>query len=160
MAVNARDLRGARLRRWMGHAAFGTIAVASAWWAWSNLSALRSLEREMQAAREEIPALEVAADAVADECGLPPFSDPESLKRFPMEIGRFPSRREMECGNRVTKARSDLIENYLEIDRLRPRIEEAGEAISPSVPIAVALAAGFVVWIWFGEIRHRRPRSS
>ncbi len=159
MVLNARDLPEARRRRWIVHAALGLLALASVWWSWSTLSRLRGLEGELKAAGEAIPTLEAAADQVAGDCGLAPFSDPESLRRFPMEVGRFPSRRRMECANRVTKARSDLIETYLEMDRLRPRIEEARDGILPGLPFAILVVVGFATWIYLGEIRPRRRRA-
>ncbi len=156
MVLNARDLPEARRRRWMVHTVLGLLALTSVWWIWSSFTHLRRLEGEMKEAGESLPALEAAADQVAADCGLALFSSPESLRRFPMEVGRFPSRREMECANRVTKTRSDLIETYLEMDRLRPRLEEARDALSPSVPISVILVVGFLAWIYLGEIRPRR----
>lgn len=130
--------------------------LAAVFWAWSAHSRAWELESRRDSTRAGIPALEEAADRVASRCGLPPFSDRESLRTFPMKIGRYSTRRETECGESVTRARADLIEAYLELDRLRPRILEAREAAGPTLPLALALAVLLAAWLWFSEIRHRR----
>lgn len=156
MTVNARDLPEARLRRWGIHALLGLAFLTSVWWAWGAYSRAWELESLRESARGRIPALEEAADQVASQCGLAPFSDRESLKTFPMEIGRYPTRRERECGEKVTKARADLIETYLELDRLRPLIVKARAGTEPTIPVVLLLGALLGIWLWFSEIRHRR----
>ncbi|HXI02670.1 MAG TPA: hypothetical protein VNI57_05785 [Candidatus Saccharimonadales bacterium] len=158
MALNPRDLPPARIRRWSIHAGAALAILASSWWAWSGSARLGSLEAALREAGDRIPVLEKAANDVASDCGIEPFSDPESLRRFPMKVGPRATRRETECARRVTKARSDLIETYLAMDRLRPLVSDAREAASPRGPAAgvVLLAAG--AWLYASEIRPRRMR--
>lgn len=156
MVVSARDLPAARWRRWTVHGILGLTLLAACGWAWSSHAEVRRLEAGREAALGRIPAEEADADAVARECGLRRFSDPESLKRFPMKISRFPSREEARCGEEVTRTRSALIETYLELDRLRPVLEKARATASPSIPTALALAAVLAVWLWISELRHRK----
>lgn len=156
MTVSARDLPDTRRRRWGAHALLGLSVIIAVFWAWSAYSRVWDLEARLDAARGRIPALEEAADRVASRCGLPPFSGKEALRSFPMKIGRYPTARERECGEKVTRARADLIETYLEMDRLRPRIAEARDATGPVIPAALTLGALLGGWVWLSEIRPRR----
>jgi hypothetical protein len=159
MAVNARELPASRMRRRVAHGLLGIALVASTSWAWLSHSRVTELEVHRQVATGRIPGLERIADGVAAECGIPRFSDERSLERFPVKVGLHPTRREAECAAKVSAARSNLIETYLELERLKPLRGKAEAAAAPSIPVALSVAAGAAVWLWASELRHRRKRS-
>src|SRR5229473_2382907 len=109
MTVSARDLPASRSRRRVYHVVVGLVA---AWASWSGV-AWNGRDREastaLAAAREKVEAGRAAADGVAAECGLKPFSDDRSLERFPMASPPFPTRKESGCLKKVQQVRSELI---------------------------------------------------
>jgi hypothetical protein len=155
MAVPVRDTAAGRLRRLLAHAVLGAAALVSAWAAASAVGRSSRAASEVDEARSALEGHREAADAVAGECGLRPFSGEADLETFPVELPVHPTRREMECARRVSVARADLIEDH---SRIRRAAEEAGAARALArrrLSIAGLLALVLVVEVYGTEVRAR-----
>lgn len=156
MVLHARDLPAARLRRWGYNGLVTVLAVIACWSAVGAWSRARELAEELEVARNSLDQHLLAADRIASECGLEPFSDEESLERFPVTLPPFPTRSEMECARRVGVARSDLIEDHLKIDRTGPLLVETRDASRTRAILAGGMALVWALGIYITEIHPRR----
>jgi hypothetical protein len=156
MVVQSRDLLSTRLRRWIWHA---IVLVATLWAIWSAAGWTSRLG-EARAERDRVERALIehreGADRVAAECGLEPFGDKASLEHFPLDLPPFPTRREMECGRKVSEARSDLIEDHLALERLAPVIEESAPVARKRWMLSGALALLLVAGVVVLEVLPRR----
>jgi hypothetical protein len=157
MVVSARDLPEARRRRWAVHAVLVLLVLVTAWWGLKGYLETRGLRQDLQRAADRLVGQVSTADAVAADCGLEPFSDEEALKVFPVELPPFPTRAQVECAERVTTARADLIETHLRISRLGFRVEEVRQAPRIYLPLSGVLALALGIWLYASELRYRRP---
>lgn len=156
MTVESRDLPSSRLRRWTWLA---VLLLATGIALWSSLGwSSRVREARAETERVQVGLFEhrVAADRVAAECGLESFSDEESLEHFPLTLPPFPTRREMECGKKVSVARSDLIEDHLALRELEKRIEEGAPVAKRRWVLTGILALLFAGSLVFLELIPRR----
>ncbi len=163
MVVHARDMPAARLRRWGYNGLVTVLAVVAVWAAAAARSRARLLAAELDEAKLSLEEHLVAADRVASECGLEPFSDGESLKHFPVTLPAVPTRREMDCAQRVAVARSDLIEDHLKIDGTEPLLQESRDASRIRSILAATMTLVWALGIYVTEIlpwRRARQRAS
>jgi len=152
MAIVARDLPSARLKRWGYHAGVGLITALAVWSAltWHALSSAAS--GAVSAARAKAEEDSLAADAVAAECGLPAFSDEVSLRRFPMQRQPYPTKRESACLQKVTDARGNLINDRIDLDRAVPVADERAAVAKSRLIVAGVLAAVFLAGVYLLEV--------
>jgi hypothetical protein len=155
MVVSAHDLPGARLRRWGYHVGLGVASFVAIWIAVNASAAAKRAGREQSAARRSLTSHTEAADQVAADCDLDPFSHEAALEHYPIEIPDFPTRQERECIERVTNARADLIDDHLLLEQLEPEVAETARAAQVRVIVASLLVLLWVAGLFFGMILPR-----
>jgi len=160
MVVGARDLPHSRRRRWLYHGAVAAAAALAVWWAAAGLSRAARAAEAVAAAEADLRRKVVEADAVAADCGLARFSDEASLESFPMRIPSFPTKREMECANRVSRARAALIEEHLDLEKLRPEAAEARRSVRTRIWIAGLVTLGWIGGLYVLELLPSRRGST
>lgn len=159
MSVSARDLPEARRKRYAYHAAAGLVALLASWNALSWNARAREAASVLAAAQEKVSAGRLAADGVAAECGLPPFSDEKSLRRFPMHRPPFPTKRESACLQKVTEVRGSLINDLFDLDRAAPIAAETSATARRRLAVAGVFAAIFLAGVYAMEIHQGRRAS-
>jgi hypothetical protein len=157
MAIEIRDTFQARLRRWGGLAAGAVAVLLSLWWTVGHYSEAGRVADDISRVESDLLEHIEAADAVAEDCGLAPFSDEASLAHFPMKVPDFPTRKERECGRTVGIARADLQDDHILLADLRPRLAASSDSAGSYLTSSIVLLVGWLIAFAILEIFPRKP---
>jgi hypothetical protein len=160
MAISAHSTARARTIRWTFLGAGGLAAAVAALSASEAARDARTASAAIAEIRERQGQHKKAADAIAVECKLRRFSDDASLDTFPMDLGRFQSKREAECARRVSIARADLIQDLVQLRNAVKDEARLGNSSRRRVRIAAVLVGGWMVALYLAEIRPRSRSAS
>lgn len=155
MAISAHRTSRAKTIRWTFLAAGALAAALAALSAAGTARDARNAGVALSGIRERQAQHKEAADALAVECRLRPFSDEASLDTFPMDLSRFQNKREAECARRVSIARADLIQDLVQIRNVVKEEARLRSSTRVRAATAVVLGAGWLLALYLAEIRPR-----